>query len=182
MALITISDQFIRRVLEPLLALIFVAVAVPPTLILFILWETEMFSAAESSRAIAVIDAFNWAKDSPTSIAHALAQIFPAIVASLCLGKNRDYLSVVGRFVFLLTVYIIAVSFFARSVVDPTNPKFAENISGGRATLEKFVAVGGYCLNFGLVYFGLLTGFSMAMDGKRDDPAAAHSHGGAVQP
>lgn len=160
---VAVSDHFVRRVLGPLLIVLFIVMALPPTLIVYVLFDTGAFTGVEGPTTKTIVRFFGFSEGVPESIAGPVVRVLPALVAAICLGQDRVTLTRIGRGIFLIVIYTIVVSFIALILVQPELGEQVQNVTGGRDTLVHFEDAAAYSLNNGLVYFGLLTGFAISV-------------------
>jgi hypothetical protein len=158
---IVITDQFTNSVLKPLLIALFVLLAIPVTLILIVLGQTGFFTSLESDLTIRIIHLFDWFHGTPETVAGPFMQVLPALVTAICLTSDQPKLTSAGRWVFVIVVFTGVAAAVLLFLLNPEASGQAENISGGKDTLLRFVAAADYSLKTALTYFGLLTGFAL---------------------
>lgn len=158
-----LNDPFVKRVLAALLVVAILAQIVPVASVLFaysdVVWSGTWF---QSPATRGLISFYRGLSGVPSDIVGPLLQSVPALIAALCFAQGRSVLSLLGRIVFLLVVVLIALAVVAVASVDPNSPDQIENFSGGVETVLLFQDMSDAALHAGLVYFGLLTGLTLA--------------------
>jgi hypothetical protein len=158
-----LNDDFVRRVLGPTLIAMFLGLALPVILIAFVFCQTWLFTEAESTTTLRIINLFSWFHGLPSAVG--LVQALPAVATAICLAPGQTRLTGVGRVVFVIAICILVVAFILIVLINPEAEDQSENISGGSKTLEQFLGAANYSLNTAIVYLGLLTGLSLKAQG-----------------
>ena len=158
---LVVSDKFVSGVLGPALIALFGALAFPLTLVACVLFQTGLFSEAESSPTLRLIDILSWFRSPPGVVGGLILQVLPAFVAAICLSSDQTSLTWPGRVVFLITLYILGAAVILLFLIKPNSAAQSENVSGGKETLDLLLSIANYSLSTALVYLGLLTGLSV---------------------
>jgi hypothetical protein len=165
---ITIEDAFVRRTLTPLLLIFFLIFAGGLVAAIYVLLDCTQvsvlsrfgfFDGEPSQVSLTIIDAFLTIKAFPESIRAPLTQFLPALVAAICFQASGTALNRAGRTLFLIVLFLIIVGIVTYILAGA---QIAINFPRGPASIDVISAYATFCINTGLVYFGLLTGFSIS--------------------
>jgi hypothetical protein len=155
------SDGFVRAVLKPTLVLAMVLLIVPIAAILYCVADV-LSNQLESDMTKAIGAGFLAMKGIPATVTGTAMQILPALLTALCFASDKITLSWTGRIVFVLDLILVALSAVAVSILNP-DAKWANDFTGNNSGLvQAYKDTAEFCLNTGLVYFGLLTGLTLS--------------------
>ena len=165
---ITIEDEFVRRTLSPLLLILFLLFAGGLAAALYVLLDCTQvlvlsrfgfFDGDPSRVSLTIIDAFLAIKAFPESIRAPLTQFLPALVAAICFQASGTALNRAGRTLFLIVLFLIIIGIVTYMLAGAQT---AINFPMGPASIDVISNYATFCINTGLIYFGLLTGFSIS--------------------
>ncbi|MDJ0614160.1 MAG: hypothetical protein QNJ29_10830 [Rhizobiaceae bacterium] len=156
-----ITDSFARLVLSPILLLIVLALALPPILTGFVLWETDFLNEIETERTERIVLSFLEFRSLPKEVLAIAAQFFPAIFIALCFRRSESRISLVGYAV--LIVLLVGLLFSVPQLLywDPEDARQVSNLTRGKEVIPVFYRANEFITHSFIAYLGLILGLKV---------------------
>jgi len=162
-----ISDRFVKRVLSPVLLLVFIILISPCLISTFVVYSTEFLHDVEDDYVIQIMDRYKNFKGIPIDIFAIIIQTMPAFIGAICYrSANTNTLNINGKIAFILLILGAILSAANIIYLSPENTKQAGALTLGEEGIRLLENGCETTLRNCITYILLFTGLQVTVEKK----------------
>jgi hypothetical protein len=157
-----ISDQFVKKILSPVLLFIFVCLLAPAILTFIVVYKTDFLRGSEPEIVLSIIDIFKNFKGLPKDVISLIMQTLPALVGTLCYrNSSAQTLNFIGYVAFVILIFGVFLSFGLIFFLDPSNIDQVRALEAGKEGVQLLKSSCEATLRTSMTYLFLIIGLQI---------------------